>query len=813
MASSVTESTGSFIIDRVVPLPDLQLVLTEAHHKPTGARIIHLSNDDPENLFCISLRTEPQASHGVAHILEHLVLCGSKRYPIHDPFMAMGRRSLHTFLNAFTGADFTAYPAASLISKDLDHLFEVYLDAVFRPLLRDENFRQEGWRVEFEKMEDASSPLTFRGVVYNEMKGAMGSPESRCWKELMSELFPDLTYRVNSGGDPVEIPTLSVEELRRFHQEFYHPGRSILFFYGNRPLEEYLPQLEHCLEEFPDHPAPLPPIPPQPRFTEPKWCESTYPSEQSGQILLAMGWLTTSIMDLDQQLALELLQMVLMGTDASPLKRALMESELCQDVDSTFEDEMSEAPFVLMFRGLPAKQTEKAAHQLEQLTLDALKQIVRDGIPAEQLVGALDQLELQKLEITGDDGPFGLSLYWRSILPMQHGAPAEYGLGFHGRFDRLRRSLENPQFLAGIIQQQLIDNPHRVTLLIRPDPKKTQEEVASEAKALADLEKTLTTQDREKLVTAAVALKKQQETPQDLTCLPCLQLTDVPQEIRTYALREERAGDTRLFHHEVFTNGITTVELYLPQALPDPEGIFWSRLASSWLSECGFGGRPFTETLQDLLAYTGGISAGGGLYPSAHDPKQWSPAFCLRGKALERHVPKMLQLMREMLLQPDFSDLERLAELLDQEWSHIETSLSRLAHRFAHQLAGARFSPASAVDVTAAGLGYVRTLKQLVDEGPKALPRIAEKLKAAAEGWLCGPAQIVASCSGAAWEQLQKEGFGGLTSLSLKAPGVSAAPPGPTPQEIPAFVIDGRVAYVALALPTPGYVDPRSSLL
>lgn len=803
---------GSFQIGRTLELPELRVKLTEAEHLPTGAKVLHLAADDPENVFCVSFRTEPQSSHGVAHILEHMVLCGSHHYPVRDPFMSMTRRSLHTFLNALTGADFTCYPGATLIPKDFYNLLDVYLDAVFQPQLRQASFDQEGWRLEFEKLEDASTPLCFRGVVYNEMKGAMASPESRCWKRLMAELYPDLTYRVNSGGDPADIPNLTVEELRTFHQHHYHPGRSICFFYGDLPLEKHLDALEPHLVVWKGRAAPLPALARQARLDAPKLVTEAFPAEQTASPLFALGWVTAPIQDVKSQLALELLQMVLMGTDASPLKRALMESGLCQDVDSMFEEEMSEAPFVLFFRGLSAQNAQKKAEALTECTLQCLRELAKQGLDPREVEGALDQLELQKLEITGDEGPFGMALFWRAVLQMQHGASPEQGLGVRAAFEQLRQSLKDPLFLSQIIQSWLLDNPHRVGLLMLPDREMGRRESHEEQTRLRALESQLSAQDRESIVRRAEALRLEQQTPQDISCLPSLELRDIPREVRSFALEKQTIANRPVWTHECFTNGIVNVDLILPLQLPGADQWSWLRIMAQMLPDLGWQGRSFRETLKDLLAYTGGFSVGWSLYPDARNPSAWSPALCIRGKALDRHAEKMLDLLRGMILSPDFSDLERVRELVEQDWSHLETGVSRMANRMAHQLAAARVRSSAVIDVLAGGLSYVRWLQQQVQTLDGREKAFSDHLGELARTTLCGPAELIVTAEQPVLQRLARQDYMGVLELPSARHTPAAAPP-VWDAHIPAHEIDGRVAFVAQAFATVPYTDPRSSLL
>ncbi len=428
----------NFQVTKSLRIDELQCQLIELTHLPTSARVMHIANEDPENLFCLSFQTLPDNSDGVAHILEHTVLCGSAKFPVKDPFFGMTRRSLNTFMNALTGADFTCYPAATQISKDFYNLLDVYLDAVFHPNLQLYSFLQEGHRLEFAVSSNPDSPLEYKGVVFNEMKGAMASAEARMHEALNKALFPDITYGYNSGGDPKEITNLTYGKLKEFHEKYYHPSRCLFFFYGNMPLEGHLDFIESQTLESTVMAPPLPPLPLQTRFKAPKVLHERYPiafdESTDHKTLIAFGWLTCHILDQEELLALSILEILLLSTDASPLKKALLKSGLCKQVSSYIDTDINEIPFTITVRGC---NPENAA-ALKEVIYTTLKQVILTGIPLQQLENALHQMEFYRSEINGDSGPFGLSLFMRSALLKQHGADSEQGLKIHALSETLR---------------------------------------------------------------------------------------------------------------------------------------------------------------------------------------------------------------------------------------------------------------------------------------------------------------------------------------------------------------------------------------
>ena len=405
-------------------IEELNIQLLEFKHNKSNASIMHIANNDDEKLFCLGFQTLPTSSNGAAHILEHLVLCGSKKYPIKDPFFSMTRRSLNTFMNAMTGQDFTCYPASSLVDKDFDNLFSVYLDAVFHPNLKYFSFLQEGHRLEFSKPNDPSSDLVFKGVVFNEMKGSLSSIENRLYHEMMKYLVSDLPYSYNSGGDPKNIPELSYEELVEFHKYFYHPSHCLFFFYGNLDLEKKLKYLD---KEILSHTTAKPPIPliaKQPRLKNPLDITKAYPISENESLdnktILAFGYLLCSIENQEDILALGLLDSMLFETDASFIKDALLKTNLCTSISTYLDTEMSEIPFIIILKGCQKENKEK----LFQIFIDSLKKV---EISNDLIEAAMQKMEFHRSEIASHGYPYGLNLFFRAALLKQKGCDPTNG--------------------------------------------------------------------------------------------------------------------------------------------------------------------------------------------------------------------------------------------------------------------------------------------------------------------------------------------------------------------------------------------------
>lgn len=703
-----------FTITNLIEIDELQCTLTELEHGASGAQILHIGNDDEENLFNLSFSTRPSSSNGVAHILEHTVLCGSKKYPIPDPFFEMTRRSLNTFMNALTGPDFTCYPASSQVKKDFYNLLDVYVDSVFHPLMQRESFLQEGHRLEFAEKANPASPLLFQGIVYNEMKGALASGEARLHEYLMEAIFPDLTYGFNSGGDPKEIINLTYEQMVEFHQEFYHPSRCLYYFYGNIPLIEHLRYLEeNVLKEVPRLPL-LAPIPKQKRFEKPLFLTKTYPiaenEKEEEKSFYTTGYLTCSILEQEELLAINVLDIALMGTDASPLKSALLRSNLCKQADSIMDNEMNEIPFFIICKGC----NSTAGEPLQRLIEETLQTIVKEGLSEHLVEGAIHQLEMARTEIVSNHAPYGLTLFFRSGLLKQHGGNPEDGLRIHTLFSNLRKRVADPRYLPSLIEKYFLNNPHQVRLTLNPDKNLAKEEAVQEMKKLDEIRQKLSSEDCDKIIEDALKLVTIQETKRDHEILPKVLISDVGPKEREFTLKEEE-NFFQLYQHSCFTNDLIYADLVYE--LPDiaEADLPFLRLFSFLLPQVGCGGRNYKQLLDEMLEYTGGVGVALDLNMQDENPNQIRPTLALRGKALCHNQNKLFPLMRDMILSADFTDQERLKELLTQHFHALESSIQHNALKYAVNLAASGISVPGMILNKWYGLDYFDKIKEITE--------------------------------------------------------------------------------------------------
>lgn len=814
---SVGQVYNQFKLNRLVEIPELQCTLRELVHEPSGAEIMHIENDDPENLFCLSFQTLPSSSNGVAHILEHTVLCGSRKFPVKDPFFAMNRRSLNTFMNALTGADFTCYPAATQVHKDFYNLLEVYLDAVFHPNLNEFSFLQEGHRLEFSSPNDSTSPLEIKGIVYNEMKGALSSASARLSEEINALLFPQITYGYNSGGDPKDIPELTYEQLKEFYHIYYHPSRCLFFFYGNMHLENHLDFIaEHTLNHT-QKLAPLPKIPLQPRFKTPVYRELTYPiastEDMQNKTLIAFGWVTCHILEQQDVLALNILETILMDTDASPLKLALLKSGLCKQASSFIDVELNEIPVGLTLKGCEPE----SADALENVLKETLENICQTGIPLHLIENAIHQLEFHRSEITGDHAPFGLSLFMRSGLLKQHGADPAEGLKIHSLFDRLHQAtLTNPHYFTDIIRKYLIDNPHFIRIVMKPDPTLGEKEIEDEKNRLEALKQSLTTSQTKHLVKQASDLAKyqKQQEEEDIDVLPKVSLNDIPLSARDYTLIKEKTGNLTTFHHNVFTNDIVYADIVF--TIPDLQesDLPFLRLFSAVLPQIGSGGRSYQENLDEMQGNTGGVNAGISLNLKADEHRHFSPTFHLRGKALYRKAPKLFPFLLDMASAADLDDLPRLKEIIVKHFTGMEGRLTQSALKYAINLSASGLNTASRVANDLYGLSYFWSIRDIVKDFDRQGPMVMAKLKEIKEKVTClNDPHLVLSCSAAMYDQAKSHGFYGLQNIPISpfVPWKGKIPVTPIPPQ--GRLIASPVAFIGKVFSTVSYTHPDSPAL
>jgi Zn-dependent M16 (insulinase) family peptidase len=649
------------------------------------------------------------------------------------------------------------------------------------------------------------------------MKGALSAATSRLSEAINQTLFPNVTYGYNSGGDPKEIPQLTYEDLKQFYQTYYHPSRCLFFFYGNMPLEQHLDFIaERTLNHTRKLPL-LPSIPLQPRFTEPVYRELTYPiapeEEIKGKTLIAFGWLTCHILEQQEALALNILEIVLMDTDASPLKFALLKSGLCKQASAFIDVEINEIPWGLTLKGCEAEH----ADALEKIVKDTLKSISQTGIPLQMIENAIHQLEFHRSEITGDHAPFGLSLFMRSALLKQHGADPAEGLMIHSLFDRLRQAtLANPHYFSHLIQKYFLDNLHFIRIIMRPDPQQGEREIQHERNFLAKIKESLSSAQMQALVDQAAQLaefqKKQEE--EDVEILPKVSLTDIPPSAKDYVLIQEKVDQLTVFHHNIFTNEIVYADLIFNLPNLQEEDLAYLRLFTIILTQVGCDSRSYEENLEYMQGNTGGIGAGMSLNLQATHYHDFFPTFHLRGKALYRKAPKLFPLLHEIAATAHLDDLKRVKEIIFKHFTGMESRLNQSALKYAINLSASALNVASKVADDFYGLSYFWKIRDMVRDFDHQAPYILAKLQAIQEQVMClNDPHLVLSCDAAMYDQLKAHGFYGLKNIETSPyqPWQGNIPISPIQPQ--GRLIASPVAFIGKVFPTVSYTHPDAPAL
>ncbi|MCF6209721.1 MAG: insulinase family protein [Gammaproteobacteria bacterium] len=718
---------------RSQPIDSLNLTVEEYEHRETGAKHYHLSSDNSENVFLVALRTLPTDSTGVAHILEHTALCGSEHYPVRDPFFMMIRRSLNTFMNAFTSSDWTAYPFASQNRKDFFNLMDVYLDAVFFSTLHELDFAQEGHRLEFAEADNPDTELQFKGVVFNEMKGAMSSPVSTLWQTLTKYLFPTTTYHHNSGGEPQEIPDLSYAELKAFYRTHYHPSNAILMTSGDIPATEHQQRFEErALSRF-QRADKLIVVNDEKRYYAPIAIEESYALEEAemdgDKTHIVLGWLLGHSTDLQAELRAELLSGVLLDDGAAPLRHALETTDLGTAPSPLCGLENSNREMSFM-AGLEGSRPEHAA-AVEQLILDTLREVAEKGVPQERVESALHQLELAQREVGGGHYPYGLQLILDALPSAIHYGDPVAALDLDEAIEQLREDIRDTDFIPALIREWFLDNPHRVRLTLKPDTELATRRDADEHARLARIKANLSAEEKQHIVTQAQQLAERQMQEDDADILPKVGLEDVPAEMPIAKGKTDTINDIPCSLYAQGTNGLIYQQVVVSLPQLDDELLAVLPYYTHCLTELGCGQRDYLETQAWQTQVSGGLSAYSSVRGKIDDVQSVSGYLIFSGKALSRNQREFAELLRTSFSDVRFDELPRIRELMAQLRAGCEQSVTGRGHSLAMQAASSGMSPTAALSHRQSGLLGIQTLKS-VDDGlneTKNLTALAEKLQ------------------------------------------------------------------------------------
>ncbi|HEU4322200.1 MAG TPA: insulinase family protein [Roseiflexaceae bacterium] len=714
-----------FELMRDEQIPELNTRARLLRHAATGAEVLSLENDDENKVFGVALRTPPPDSSGIAHILEHTVLCGSRKYPLKDPFVQLIKGSLQTFLNAMTYPDKTVYPVASQNLKDFYNLIDVYLDAVFHPRLDPHHFEQEGWHYELEQL---GQPLIYKGVVFNEMKGANASPDRVSYKEAQRSLLPDTPYGFDSGGDPAVIPNLTYEQFVGFHRAYYHPSNARIVFYGDDDPTERLRLLSEYLDGF-DRAEPQSALPLQAPFDAPRSQTHGYPAGTDGSAkpMLTVNWLLHGDLDQETRLGLDILEYILIGTPAAPLRRALIESGLGEDLAGVgLQTDLRQAYFSAGLKGIAAD----SAGQVEALILDTLGGLARDGIDPDTVDAAINTVEFMLREQNTGSFPRGISLMLRALSTWLHDGDPFEPLAFEAPLEAVKAHIASGRYFEGLIERFLLNNQHRTTLLLTPDSEQTAREAAAEQSRLEQVRAALGPGELEAIVENTRLLKQLQatpDTPEVIATLPSLARSDLDRTIKTVPTEESDVQGTRLLYHDLFTNGIAYLDLGFDLRGLPPELLPYLPLFSRGLLELGTAHEDYVRLSQRIGRSTGGIRQQ--LFISATRDGGTAARLILRGKAMVGQASELLAIIRDVLLDVRLDNRERFRQMALEEKASMESGAVSRGLQFANMRLRARNHEADWASEQIGGVSYLWFVRRLVQEIEEDWPGVLARLE------------------------------------------------------------------------------------
>jgi hypothetical protein len=716
-------------------IPELRTHAQLYRHEHTGAQLLSLVNDDENKTFGITFRTPPSDSTGVPHILEHSVLGGSRKYPVKSPFDELAKGSFKTFLNAMTFPDKTVYPVSSTNLKDFYNLVDVYLDAVLHPRIEPQTLAQEGWHYE---LDAPDAPLTFRGIVFNEMKGAYSSPEGAMGRWTRQALFPNHPYGNDSGGDPQRIPDLTYEQFKHFHATFYHPSNARIFFYGDDPVEERLRRVNEFLKEF-DTRSIEASIPLQTRFTEPQRITRAYDaskeaSKSGKRGMVTVNWLLTEPPDAQTSMTLGILAYILVGTSASPLRKALIDSGLGEDVLGGLNTSLREYAFSSGLKGIEPNDADK----VEQLIIATLTTLAREKIDGTLIEAALNTLEFSLRENNTGGFPRGLALMFRVLGWWLYDRNPFDVLGFEAPLAALKARLASGErVFETLIEQYWLQNPHRLTVVLTPDPALRAREDAVEQARLAQARATMSGTELQAVIVETHALKQRQltpDTPEALATIPHLQLSDLDKTNKLIPIQTNTTHGNQIVYHDLFTNGIVYLDVgmnlrALPQAcLP------YVPLFGRALLEMGTKTEDYTQLTLRIGRKTGGIGRGSlttlvralGSRTASDASAAW---LFLRGKGTMAQTQDLLAILRDVLLTVKLDNPARFKQIVLMEKARQEAGLIPAGNAVAGSRVRAAFNESDWLDEQMSGVSYLFFLRELSEVIDKDWASVLAKLE------------------------------------------------------------------------------------
>ena len=717
---------SGFRLDRIERIDEINGTAYEMKHEKSGARLIYIDSPDSNKVFNIAFRTTPHNSTGVAHIMEHSVLCGSRKFPLKEPFVELVKGSLNTFLNAMTYPDKTMYPVASKNDKDFHNLMNVYLDAVFYPRVREdaEIVMQEGWHYE---LENADDELTYKGVVFNEMKGVYSSPDSVLERQMMRELFPDTTYGVDSGGDPDYITDLTYEEFQEFYRVHYHPSNSYIFLYGDMNIEE---QLAFLNDEYLSHFDAIDvhtEVALQAPFTEGKVVSYPYSvgSEEptDNRTLHSFAYVLPDVTP-EHSLAFEVLTHALLTSPAAPLKQALVKAGIGSDISGYYLDSIRQPMWTVQATG---SNLDKQA-DLQRIVESTLQELCDKGLDKELLEASLNSIEFALRESDFGGRPIGLAYIIRMMDNWLYDNDPLELLHYEEALSNIRKGLTGTYF-EDLIRHSILNNNHKVLVSIYPERGLQERKDAEVKEHLATVKANMTSEEIEAIVEQTKRLKIRQETPDSdeaLASIPLLELSDLNPNIEAVERRESKIGNTTVHFVPTFTKGINYVGLYFKLNCLTEEELFYADILSDILGRIDTSERGYEALAKDINMNLGGLSSDITAISKDGKRDEFTPLMIVRAKALHSKLPDLCRLINEVVQKADYSDDQRLTELVQESKAIWDNEAFRRGNSIVSQRVMAQVSAVGKFRDNG-NLGYYQKISELASN-PAALPLLPEKL-------------------------------------------------------------------------------------
>ena len=721
---------SGFKLIKVQQVKEIDSTARLFEHKKTGAQLLYLSNKDDNKVFSIGFRTPPEDSTGIAHILEHSVLCGSRKFPLKEPFVELIKGSVNTFLNAMTYPDKTLYPVASRNSKDFRNLVDVYLDAVFYPRVAQDPLilKQEGWRFETDAK---TKEFQYNGVVYNEMKGNYSSPDSRLFDLALQGLFPATPYRFDSGGDPAVIPSLTQKQFTDFHKKYYHPSNSMIFLYGDGDIQddlkfidqEYLTRFEK--ERINSKIAIQKPLP---RAVSREETYSLNPKDPiKGRTFLGTSWAIGRATDAELSLALDILEYILLETPASPLKRALMDAKIGEEVQGFWENGIQQPVFGVIVKNSDAPKRAVFLKTIEK----TLKALAKNGLDRKLVEAAINKKEFLLREFEVRRYPKGLAYNGRVLDSWLYNGDPLVHLQYEPLLVKFREGA-GKRYFEKLIEKHLIANRHRNTFVLKPERGKDAKDSKALAKKLATLKRKLSPTELKQIEADAAALKLKQQTPDSpeaLETIPLLELSDLKKEAEHLPRVEKKLAGVPFLQHPLFTNRIAYVDLYFDASAVPQEQLGYLPLLASMMGKLDTEHYSFQELSKETDTHLGALSQGFAAIPRKESVQEFDARFLIRSKALVTKLPKLVELLTETALHTRFEDKARIKEILAEKKAELQSAITSSGWNYARLRTLSYFSVYGAVSEQTDGLDYYRFIADLEKRFDKDSDEIISKLK------------------------------------------------------------------------------------